>query len=135
MVEIFVNKATVVLPSPKKIDVPVTLKSEESVTVLIEDVTNIDDGNNIDIKAVVADVTPPRPVKTGIIQEVKLVDNTGSIMLALWDTSTNMLKASESYDFCKLNVRSFRNVKTLSFTKQSSFNLLENNNLQVNNYE
>ena len=117
--EILMNKATTISPSPKKIEIPV----HENAThhIQIEEVSNATDGTCINIVAHVADVLPPRPVSTGVIQEITLVDETGHITLTMWDTLTNKLQMSKTYIFKKLFVRSFRNTKSLTFTKQSSF--------------
>ena len=70
----------------------------------IADVAYTDDGTFMDIRAIVSDMSPPHPVSTDIIQEIKLADKSGSIMLTLWDTSTSLLKLSVAYDFSRLLV-------------------------------
>ena len=92
--EILMNKATTILPSPKKFEIPV----HENAThhIQIDEVSNATDGTCINIVANVADVLPPRPVSTGVIQEITLVDETGYITLTMWDTLTNKLQMSKT---------------------------------------
>lgn len=79
----------------------------------------------------VTKVAPARSVSTGIVQDVTLDDNTATMELALWNKNVDQLHESTSYDFKKLKVNTYRDIKVLNFTNDSSFLKLEKNFVNI----
>ena len=61
-----------------------------------------------------------RPVTTGVVQDITIGDDSGTVVMSVWDDKVDQFEESEVYDFENLFVRSFRNERMLTFSHYSS---------------
>ena len=122
--EIHINQSTVIAPSPKKIDFA-EFKTATVKDVTIVSVDDTADGAIVNIRAKIVAIAPARPVSTGIVQELTVADNTGSISLSLWDENIDKLVMSAAYSLNHLSVRTYHNRKVLTFGRQSSYKSID----------
>ncbi len=143
-IEILLNKKSKILASPKKLEIPSRVSPSPSVNIpyniSLKQLDTIEDGELVNLTATVTSVAPARPVSSFLIQDITIVDNDGSMTtLSAWDVNIDKFESSETYSFTKLLVRSFKNNKTLSLIKSSTYEIVQNNNqdtsLLLNNTE
>ena len=80
--------------------------------------------NNISVKR-------PTAVAAGIVQEVTVTDESASIITSAWESDVDIFQVCQTYNFYNVRVRSFRNDKLLSLTRQSKYSLCEDPAKQV----
>uniref|UniRef100_A0A1X7V2P4 Uncharacterized protein n=1 Tax=Amphimedon queenslandica TaxID=400682 RepID=A0A1X7V2P4_AMPQE len=114
--EVILRPTTEIEPSPKTIEVPVPEKAKK---LSISEILDAADGVLVNLGCKVIDVARARVVRTGLLQEVTLANQTGTI-------NVDQLKDYSSYDFTNLSVGTFRNEKTLTLRGNSSFTLTPN---------
>ncbi len=63
-----------------------------------------------------------QPVTTGVVQDITIGDDSGTVVMSVWDDKVDRFEESEVYVyyFENLFVRSFRNEKMLTFSHYSS---------------
>ena len=76
-------------------------------------------------------VPPKRTVSTGIVQEVTLQDESGTIDISIWNNNVDTFRKGDTYDFRNLTVNTFRNNKVLNFTNHSHIVKLENGSIDT----
>ncbi len=119
--EIHLGRGTSVLASPKKIDIPTAAIPKVRDVESIRGIDEIEDGDFVNCTAKVIDVAPARPVSTGVVQDVTIGDGTATINLFVWEADIGTLDESITYNFKNLHVRTYRDEKTVTLSRQSSF--------------
>ena len=127
--EILLSSSSKIKPSPKKLDFsasasvirPSSMATAAANDAQLYDVQTIDDGIFVNVVAKVISVKPAKPVSTGLVQELIVTDGTCELKLSVWDDNIGKFQQSNTYNFFKVAVRSFRNEKTLMMTRQSSY--------------
>ena len=128
--EIHIGKATTLVPSARRLTFDCTEKSLDVYTS-IQQLLSLDDSVRVNIKGKVVKVAPARTVSTGIVQEVTLEDESGTIDLSLWNNNVDTVSEGDVYDFKNLTVNTFRNNKVLNFTNHSSSIKLEKESIDT----
>ena len=130
--EILLKRSSNILPSPKKIEIPVSsLTTLKVQNASITELNTIEDGEIVNLIATVTCVAPACPVSTGLVQEVTIADETGSTILSAWDTNINKLRMSMKYDFQRLFVHSYKNEKMLALSTQSTYEISTNAGIKL----
>ncbi len=126
ILEIIVNRTTQITESQKKLNINIEpVKTETATDVNVIDINSVDDGNIVNLTAIIVSIAPPRVVATGIVQDIQIADSTGEIPLSAWDVNVNKFEQSQIYFFRNLTVRTYRNKKSLTLTKQSSYTITQ----------
>jgi len=102
-------------------------ESGESFNVEVNDkvplssVSSLEDYTSVTVSALVNNVELPTEVSKGLTkQDVYISDGDTSMKLSLWEQDVGMLNEGMTYILRDLTVRSFRDVKYLSFSKGAS---------------
>ena len=88
----------------------------------VHEINKIDDGSIVTLESVkIVNVKVTRAVTTGVVQDITIGDDSGTIVLSVWDNKVDHFQESEMYKFQNLLVWSFRNQKMLTLGHFSSF--------------
>ncbi len=108
--EILLNRSTNISSSPKKLKFsasnispsPNTSQSVHEVSS-IADITDVPDGEIVNVSGTVTFISPVRPVSTGLVQEVTITDSSGSITMSVWGNNIDRFQPSQLLSIQKVN--------------------------------
>ena len=84
--EIIVGRNTIVQESSIKFDISESISTDaDAPVVTIVQLAKVDDGRAVSLIARVMEKEPARVVSTGVVQNVLIADEGGSIRLSIWE--------------------------------------------------
>ena len=121
--EIFINRNTQIEQSPKKIVVKRTLFKTKTIREIME----VEDDIMVHLRAKIIKAEPPRAVSKGLVQDLVLSDGSHTIGLSVWEENINQLQVMKTYKLESLYTRTYQGTRTLTFTRNSTYHLEEEN--------
>ena len=119
--EVILSPSTVIRPSSRKLDFGKVLKSgngpQMSASVAIKMITNMDHDTMITITGKVLKVGEDVEIRAGLVKrDVVIADNTGNVVVTLWQERRNEVKMNYSYKLANASIRQYNGEKYVSVT-------------------
>ena len=73
-----------------------------------------------------------RPVTTGLVPDITIGDDSGTVVMSVWDDKVVQFQESEVYDFENVFVHSFHNETMLTFRHYSSYKPMKSSSCSLN---
>lgn len=125
--EIFINRNTVIEESSKTIDIKPTIIQ----TKPIRDITELEDGVMVHVRAKILSAEPPRAVSRGLVQDAIIGDGSYTIGLSIWEENINKLEVLKTYKLQGLYTRTYQGIRSLTFTRNSRYYLEEEDSIPI----
>ena len=95
----------------------------------LNELERIEDGTKVTVKATIVSLAPVRAVSTGKVQDVIISDPSGTVNLSVWEDNVNKLEVGKTYKFSSVYVRSYQGVKSITLSRQSTYETIEGGNI------
>ena len=114
--EIKLNDTSVIEKSPTKFKIPSPPPTDFTA---VSTISNLCSSDRVDVKIKVLKTTEPVEVSTGKQkQDIVIADKSAAIKLTLWEADIGMLEETQSYKLRQMMVRTFNDVKLLSYLRK-----------------
>ena len=133
--EVVIGKWTSVEESSKKFDCDVVVIDDvqEFKNVKVIDTFQMPDDSFVSLPQVtIQKKYEPRMTKRGVVTEIALADDTGVVILSVWNNKiVETLKETSFYEFRHVKIRSYMDIKSLTYVGDSEVTLLKEEDVTI----
>ena len=130
--EVVIGKWTSVEESSKKFDYDVVVIDDiqEFKNVKVIDTFQMPDDSFVNLPQVtIQKKHEPRMTKRGVVTEIALADDTGVVILSVWNNK--IVETLKEYEFRHVKIRSYMDIKSLTYVGDSEVTLLKDVTIKI----